>query len=170
MEAEWSLFPVIKTWGTQKGFCAQEPHRVLLSINSTQSRNRGLLWYSKKSTRLWALRLFEGCVSTKWLCQPSLCYFFTWFQQVSYTVWMKRGPCEANIAVLDLVTSSEKADSLSFSWSHSSSPSNLFTQVLLPSFSHLSKKFWSGSLSKWNGIAFLNPNKLLHNLMYLISI
>ena len=25
MEAEQSLFPVIKKWGTQQGFCAQEP-------------------------------------------------------------------------------------------------------------------------------------------------
>ena len=30
MEAEGSLFPVIKKWRTQKGFCALEPHRVLL--------------------------------------------------------------------------------------------------------------------------------------------
>ena len=27
MEAEWSLFPVISKWRTQKGFCAREPHR-----------------------------------------------------------------------------------------------------------------------------------------------
>ena len=32
-EAECSLFPVIKKWETQKGFCVQEPHRVLLGIN-----------------------------------------------------------------------------------------------------------------------------------------
>ena len=32
MEAEWSLFPVIKKWGTKKGFCAREPHRVLLGF------------------------------------------------------------------------------------------------------------------------------------------
>ena len=35
MEAEGSLFPVIKKWGIQKGFCAQEPHRVLLGITSS---------------------------------------------------------------------------------------------------------------------------------------
>ena len=36
MEAEWSLFPVIKKWGAEKGFCAWEPHRVLLGISSVQ--------------------------------------------------------------------------------------------------------------------------------------
>ena len=30
---KWSLIPVIKKWGTQKGFCVQEPQRVLLGIN-----------------------------------------------------------------------------------------------------------------------------------------
>lgn len=65
---------------------------------------------------------------------------------------------------------SKKSDSLSFLWSHPSSPWNLFTQVLLPSFSHLSRKFCSGSLSKWNRIAFLNPNKPLHSLVYLVSV
>lgn len=30
LDAEWSLFPTNKKWETQKGFCAQEPHRVLL--------------------------------------------------------------------------------------------------------------------------------------------
>ena len=40
MEAEWSLFPVIKKRGTQKGFCAQEPHRVLLGITGTTSFGR----------------------------------------------------------------------------------------------------------------------------------
>ena len=38
MEAEWSLFPVIKKQGTQKGFCTQEPHRVLLSFNCTDEK------------------------------------------------------------------------------------------------------------------------------------
>ena len=32
MKAEWSLFPVIEKWGTQEGFCAQEPHGVLLGF------------------------------------------------------------------------------------------------------------------------------------------
>ena len=32
IEAEWSLFPVIKEWEVQKGFYAQKPHRVLLGI------------------------------------------------------------------------------------------------------------------------------------------
>lgn len=127
-------------------------------------------WYSKKSTQLWALGLFEGYASTKWLCQSILCYCSVCFQWVSYTVWMKRGPYEADTAVLDCVTTNEKADSLSFLWSHLSLPWNLFTQVLLPSFNHLSRKFCSGSLSKWNRIAFLNPNKLLQNLVYLTSV
>ena len=34
MEAERSLFPTNKKWGTQKTFCAQEPHMVLLSFKS----------------------------------------------------------------------------------------------------------------------------------------
>ena len=34
-EAERSVFPVVKKWGTQKGFCAHEPHRVLLSSNTS---------------------------------------------------------------------------------------------------------------------------------------
>ena len=33
MEAEGGPFPKNKKLGTQKGFCAQEPHRVLLSYN-----------------------------------------------------------------------------------------------------------------------------------------
>lgn len=30
--AEWSLVPVFKTWGTQKGFVPKYPHRVLLDM------------------------------------------------------------------------------------------------------------------------------------------
>ena len=30
MEAEWAPCPKSKKWGTQKGLCAQEPHRALL--------------------------------------------------------------------------------------------------------------------------------------------
>ena len=41
MEAEWSLFPVIKKWGTQKGFCAQEPHRVVLVLGFKGSLKQG---------------------------------------------------------------------------------------------------------------------------------
>ena len=37
MEAEWSLSPVIKKWGSQKGFCAQEPHRVWFGIDSSNT-------------------------------------------------------------------------------------------------------------------------------------
>ena len=33
MEAEWSLFPAKKKRGTQKDFCALEPHWVLLGFN-----------------------------------------------------------------------------------------------------------------------------------------
>ena len=33
MEAEWGPFPKNKKWGTQKGFCAQEPHRALLGYS-----------------------------------------------------------------------------------------------------------------------------------------
>lgn len=33
MMTELSLFPVIKKEETQKGFCAQDPHRVLLGNN-----------------------------------------------------------------------------------------------------------------------------------------
>ena len=33
MEAEWSPFPKIKKWGTQKGFCAQESHSALLGYS-----------------------------------------------------------------------------------------------------------------------------------------
>ena len=32
LEAKWSLFPVIKNWGTQKGFGTQEHHKVLFDI------------------------------------------------------------------------------------------------------------------------------------------
>ena len=32
MVAEWSLFPVIKKWGTKKDFNIQWPHKVLLSF------------------------------------------------------------------------------------------------------------------------------------------
>ena len=39
MEAVWSLFPVIKKQGTQKDFCAQEPHRVLLGFNILLEEN-----------------------------------------------------------------------------------------------------------------------------------
>lgn len=60
-----------------------------------------------------------------------------------------------------------KADSSSFMWSHPSFPWMVFTQVFSPPFTHLSGKFSSRFLSKWNRIAFLNPNKLLHNLVYL---
>ena len=35
MEVEWSLVPVIKKQWTQKGFCAQDPHRILLSFTGT---------------------------------------------------------------------------------------------------------------------------------------
>ena len=35
MEAERDLFPVIKIWGIQKGFCAQQPHRVLLGFSGS---------------------------------------------------------------------------------------------------------------------------------------
>ena len=41
MEAEQSLFPVIKKWGTQKGFCAQEPHRVLLGFRPSHAKVEG---------------------------------------------------------------------------------------------------------------------------------
>ena len=33
----WSLFPTNKKRGTQKGFCDQEPHRVLLGFKLTTS-------------------------------------------------------------------------------------------------------------------------------------
>ena len=50
----------------------------------------------------------------------------------------------------------------------------LLLTCFLRSFYHLSaicqEKFCSGSLSKWNWIAFLNPNKLLNDLFYLISV
>ena len=42
LEAEWSLFLVMKKWKTQKDFCAQEPHRVLLGVN--------FKFYSESST------------------------------------------------------------------------------------------------------------------------
>ena len=41
MEAEQSLFPVIKKWGTQKGFCAQEPHRVLPGFRPSHVKVEG---------------------------------------------------------------------------------------------------------------------------------
>ena len=40
MEAEWNLFPVIRKRGTQKGFYAQEPQRVLLG--TTRSLTEGV--------------------------------------------------------------------------------------------------------------------------------
>ena len=43
MEAEWCLFPVIKIKGTQKGFCAQNPCRVLLSGNASCRSPAGYL-------------------------------------------------------------------------------------------------------------------------------
>lgn len=60
-----------------------------------------------------------------------------------------------------------KAYSSPFMWSHPSFPRTVFTQVFSPLLSHLSGKFSSRFLSKWNRIAFLNPNTLLHNLVYL---
>ena len=35
-EAEWGPFPKNKNWGTQKGFCAQEPHKALLGYTFWQ--------------------------------------------------------------------------------------------------------------------------------------
>ena len=35
MEAEWGLILKKKKWGTQKGFCAQEPHRAMTSFISS---------------------------------------------------------------------------------------------------------------------------------------
>ena len=32
---KWNLFPIIKKPGTQKDFCAQEPHRLLLGFTPT---------------------------------------------------------------------------------------------------------------------------------------
>ena len=43
MEAEWSLFPTSKKWGTRKDFCVQEPHRGLLGF-SFFSSNVFPLW------------------------------------------------------------------------------------------------------------------------------
>ena len=34
LETKWSLFPTNKKWGTQKGFCTKEFHRVLLSFST----------------------------------------------------------------------------------------------------------------------------------------
>ena len=70
MEAERDLFPIIKIWGIQKGFCAQQPHRVLLGINS----NANFFWrHSHRHTRnsilliIWVSLSPEKLTITPWV-------------------------------------------------------------------------------------------------------
>ena len=70
MEAEQDLFPIIKIWGIQKGFCAQQPHRVLLSIDS----NANFFWrHSHRHTRnnilpvIWVSLSPENLTITPWV-------------------------------------------------------------------------------------------------------
>ena len=53
----WSPFPTNKKRGTQKGFCAQEPHRVLLGFTTSLEPQRANV---RDCTGLW----LEGC----WYC------------------------------------------------------------------------------------------------------
>ena len=58
-QGDWSLFPVIKKWGTQKGFCARELHRVLLCIKTS------VVWYKK-------------CFPVKFVCLVTQSYLMRW--------------------------------------------------------------------------------------------
>jgi len=61
MKTEWSIFPVIMKWGTQKGFCVQEPHKVLLSTESSP------LWMT--NAKLW---IFFLCLASLEISKNSL--------------------------------------------------------------------------------------------------
>ena len=75
LEAEWSLFPVIKKWGTQKDFCAQEPHRVLLGFKGAL----GIPWFPSRRGLCFLLHLLN--CSCRW--GSSFCTWHSLFCFVS---------------------------------------------------------------------------------------
>lgn len=106
------------------------------------------------------------CSSSTRLCRPVLGYCSGGFQRVLDSLDKNR-TLQCQYSCAGSSHQQWKAYSSSSMWAHPSSPWAVFTQVFSPPFSHLSGKFCSRFLSKWNRIAFLNPNKLLHNLVYL---
>ena len=84
MEAEWSLFPTNKKWGTQKGFCAQKPHMVLLSF---------------KIVQLLGLRMFTDTLA---LLPSALQPYLPCIHLVCAWTWPQSFPRNSAVALLDI--------------------------------------------------------------------
>ena len=76
MEAELSLFPVIKKQGIQKGFCAQEPYRVLLGSKCTTHQDFKLHKTETKSYSLLKLSLVPAIVIPFSKILDICCYYY----------------------------------------------------------------------------------------------
>ena len=85
MEAEWCLFPVIKIKGTQKGFCAQNPCRVLLSGNASSRSPAGYLlaphcggWSALRSLLRFCF-YSTSALTTALPCSPQITWWDSYF-------------------------------------------------------------------------------------------
>lgn len=144
--------------------CHQQ-HQVLQGCKVYKWRIPLVSWGSHTASFLLGAS-WRMCISSARLCRPVLGYCSGWFQRVLDSLDKNR-ILQCQYSCVGLSHHQWKAYSSSSMWAHPSSPWTVFTQVFSPSFSPLSGNFCSRFLSKWNRIAFLNPNKLLHNLVYL---